>query len=144
MACLDTSFLVDLIRGKEQIKTLLEEGISVNATLIFSVKRYKKTAEAYIKALRTRARKGLSLRVMSVASFFVSRMDTAVDHKLKMLISKPGAISGKMKSLAGKAALANCASAHAEYVRLFASSDFKRLAAKGALPQKIVWASRPI
>src|SRR6201987_5509733 len=96
--------------GVPAIEEALYEGINVNVTLLFSVGAYEKVAEAYIKALERRMGEGLSLDVNSVASFFVSRVDTNVDRRLEEL--------GRT-DLAGKAALANARAAYRRFKELF-------------------------
>lgn len=118
--------------GIPAIKTLIAEGINVNVTLLFSVERYVKVAEAYIEAISERAEKGLDLRVASVASFFVSRVDTMVDPLLD---------SSGHGSLRGTAAVANSLMAYKEFQRLFGSDQFKALKEKGAWVQRLLWAS---
>lgn len=119
--------------GLPAIKTLLEEGINVNVTLLFSVENYAKVAETYIAALEARAAKGLPLAdVRSVASFFVSRVDTSVDKELDKL--------GR-KELRGQFGVANCKLAYKKFQELFGGPKFAALSAKGALPQRPLWAS---
>ena len=99
--------------GLPAIEELISEGISVNVTLIFSVEVYAQVAEAYMKGLEKRLAKGGALdRVASVASFFVSRIDTAVDKKLEE-IAKAG--RAEAAGLTGKAAIANAKLAYAKF-----------------------------
>lgn len=120
--------------GLPAIKQLISEGINVNVTLIFSVDNYIKVAEAYISGLEEFVRNGGDpSRVASVASFFVSRIDTAVD---KILETKENA-----KHLLGKAAIANAKVAYQEYKKLFGGDRWTQLASKGARPQRVLWAS---
>ncbi len=119
--------------GLPAIKQLISEGINVNVTLIFGLERYSKVAEAYIAGLEARAAKGESIeRVFSVASFFLSRMDVLLDPMLE----KAGA-----KELMGKAAVANAKVAYSMYQEIFGNSRWQALAAKGARPQPLLWAS---
>ncbi len=117
--------------GVEAFQTLTAEGINVNVTLLFSVERYVEIAEAYIRGLEERAQSGGSLRVASVASFFVSRVDTLLDPDLEV----------KAPQLAGKVAIANCHMAYRRFQELFDSERFEALARKGARPQRLLWAS---
>ncbi|HEX2735023.1 MAG TPA: transaldolase [Polyangiaceae bacterium] len=125
--------------GLDAISELVGSGISVNVTLIFSRVRYVEVAEAYIKGLEQAQAKGLNLaRIASVASFFVSRIDSAVDG----LLNKASTTGGiDPKSLLGKAAIANAKLAYIEFERLFKSPRFAALTAKGARAQRLLWAS---
>lgn len=119
--------------GIPAIETLTAEGININVTLIFSRKHYEKVAEAYISGLEKRAEKKEDLsRIASVASVFVSRLDTAADP----LLEKAGA-----GELMGKIALANAKVIYARFLRIFATKRWKRLAARGARVQRVLWGS---
>lgn len=121
--------------GLAAITELTALGISVNVTLIFSKQRYVEVAEAYIKGLERAAAEGRDLRrIASVASFFISRIDSAVDS----WIEKQGGPA--VQALRGKAAIANAKLAYVEYQRLFGES-FAALAGKGAQAQRLLWAS---
>ncbi|MEE8121495.1 MAG: transaldolase [Anaerolineales bacterium] len=121
------------LAGIPAIETLIGEGINVNVTLIFSMGRYAEAAEAYIKGLETLDRRGGDLRhVASVASFFVSRVDTAVDRAL----DEKGA-----ESLQGKIAVANAKVAYAHFKDIFSGERWDALAEKGAWVQRPLWAS---
>ncbi len=118
------------IEGLSAIEKALAEGISINITLLFSVDRYKAVTEAYLNALEYRNKKGLSLsNISSVASFFVSRIDTAVDAILKD------------EKLKGRTAIANAKMAYRYFNELTASTKFNKLAKAGANPQRLLWAS---
>lgn len=120
--------------GLAAITELTAAGVSINVTLIFSRKRYVEVAEAYIKGLERAQAAGRDLRrIASVASFFISRIDSAVDSWLEK--NKP-----ERKDLCGKAAIANAKLAYVEYQRLFGAS-FAALANKGAQAQRLLWAS---
>ncbi len=106
-------------------------GINVNSTLIFSLDQYEAVAKAYIRGLQRRAEAGLSLNQASVASVFVSRIDTAVDP---VLIEKNPALCGRV-------ALANTRAVYAKFQELFSSPTWNGLAAKGARVQRPLWAS---
>jgi transaldolase/glucose-6-phosphate isomerase len=122
--------------GCVAIERLLAEGINVNVTLLFSQRSYAAVAEAYVRALETRAAKGEPIdRIASVASFFVSRIDSEIDARLEKL--GPAA-----RSLQGKAAIANAKLAYADVFQpLVASARWNALVAKGARPQRLLWAS---
>ena len=131
--------------GLPAIKKVLEEGINVNVTLLFSVENYLEVAEAYVSALESRAEKGLPIdKIRSVASFFVSRVDVAVDNALNSILES-GSSSSEAKSLAqtliGKFGIANSQLAYLEFEKLFGSERFQKLAEKGAKSQRPLWAS---
>jgi transaldolase len=125
--------------GIPAIETLIGEGINVNITLIFSLAMYERVMDAYLAGLRRFDAAGGDLaRVASVASFFVSRVDTLVD---KLLAEKRAAGVG-VDGLFGQAAVANARLAYARFEEVFASAEeFAGLAAKGAHVQRPVWAS---
>jgi transaldolase len=122
--------------GWPAIERCLDAGININITLLFSVRHYLAVAEAYMAALEARIARGEPIdRVASVASFFVSRVDTEVDQRLGK-IDKPEA-----KELAGTIGIANARLAYAEFERIRAGDRWRRLAAKGAKVQRPLWAS---
>ncbi|MFI5362634.1 MAG: bifunctional transaldolase/phosoglucose isomerase [Elusimicrobiota bacterium] len=122
--------------GVLAFEELTAEGISINVTLLFAQERYTEVAEAYVKGLERRAAAGKDLsRIASVASFFVSRVDTAIDALLE---KRP---EPEAKGLLGKAAIANAKLAYQHYKKLFGSPRFAALAAKGAKTQRLLWAS---
>jgi transaldolase len=124
--------------GLPVIRELIGAGINVNVTLLFSPERYRAVAQAYLDGLSERAAAGQSVQVASVASFFLSRIDTAVDKLLDELIAKgqPAA-----RSLRGKAAIASACRAYEIYEQTLATSQWQSLAALGARPQRLLWAS---
>jgi len=125
--------------GIPAIETLIGEGVNVNVTLIFSLESYEAVMEAYMAGLEKRAAAGGDLsRVASVASFFVSRVDSAVDRQLEALIR---AGRDDLKPLLGRAAIANTRLAYARYKEIFGSERFAALRAKGAQVQRPLWAS---
>jgi transaldolase len=130
--------------GVKAIGVLLAGGINVNVTLLFSLDAYREVAEAHLTALEDRALHGQDLsRVASVASFFVSRVDTAVDGRLEAL-SRDTASSGvrsRAEALRGKVAIANARLAYQDWRARTASPRWRALAAKGAQPQRLLWAS---
>ena len=122
--------------GLPAITASLADGISVNVTLIFSVERYQAVLDAYLSGLEKRAAAGGSLEgIESVASFFVSRVDTEVDSRLAKIGSPDAA------RLKGQAAVANSRLAYEVYERMLGSPRWQALAAKGAKPQRLLWAS---
>ncbi|MBA3258323.1 MAG: transaldolase [Gemmatimonadales bacterium] len=122
--------------GWPAIERCLTNGININITLLFSVEYYRKVAEAYLAALEARESKGEPLdRLASVASFFVSRVDTEVDARLAR-IGEPGA-----QELAGAIGVANARLAYATFEEITGSGRWRRLAAKGAKLQRPLWAS---
>jgi len=130
--------------GLSAIETLLTEGINVNVTLLFSVNVYVQVAEAYLRALEARARAGAELAgIASVAGFFVSRIDTAVDQhigeRLRNLPSRTP--PQELASLRGKAAIANARIAYRRYREIYCAKRWQRLARAGAQTQRLLWAS---
>jgi transaldolase len=124
------------LAGLPAISTTLAAGISVNVTLIFSVDRYKAVLEAFLSGLEQRAAAAGGLAgIESVASFFVSRVDTEVDKRLDQMKS------GDAARLRGQAAVANSRLAYEVYEQMLGSARWKALAAKGAKPQRLLWAS---
>jgi len=121
--------------GWPAIERLLTDGINVNITLLFSLEHYRQVAEAYLRALEARRQAGQAIdRVASVASFFVSRVDTEVDRRLDATGARPSALRGKI-------AIANARLAYAWFRDLLDSPRWRALAASGAKPQRLLWAS---
>jgi transaldolase/glucose-6-phosphate isomerase len=130
--------------GLPAIQQLIGEGISINVTLLFSQKVYRQVAEAYLAGLEKYVAKGGDpSHVASVASFFVSRIDSAVDKQLDEKIAKANDPTEKerLSALKGKIAIANAKLAYQDYKRLFSGPRWEKLAAKGAKPQRLLWAS---
>lgn len=129
--------------GFRAVERVVSEGIPVNVTLLFSIADYEKTAWAYIRGLETRAAKGESINIASVASFFLSRIDSKIDDRLDARIK--GAISdAERKNLAsfkGKVAIANAKLAYQKYKEILTSDRWQALKAKGATEQRLLWAS---
>ena len=125
--------------GVPAIRRLIGQGVNVNVTLIFSLEAYRQVQEAYVSGLEDLAGRGRDVsRVASVASFFVSRVDTAVDNELT------GKLSGgnwELSKLLGKAAVANAKLAYQAFLETFGSERFLALKAKGAKVQRPLWAS---
>jgi transaldolase / glucose-6-phosphate isomerase len=130
--------------GLPAIQRLISEGISINITLLFSRKVYVQVAEAYLAGLEKYvAGGGDPSHVASVASFFVSRIDSAVDKQLDDKIAQANDPTEKerLAALKGKVAVANAKLAYQEYKHLFAGPRWEKLRAKGAKPQRLLWAS---
>ena len=130
--------------GLPAIRDLIAEGINVNITLLFAQSVYEEVVEAYLKGLEMLAARGGDVsRIASVASFFVSRIDTAVDKLLDEQIAKANDPDekGRLNALKGKVAIANAKLAYQHYLRLFAGARWQALKDKGAKPQRLLWAS---
>lgn len=126
------------------IRQLLEEGININITLLFAQSAYEAVAEAYIAALEARAVKGQDVaHIASVASFFVSRIDTLADSLIdeKLKTASDPAQKSLLESLKGKVAIANAKVTYKKYQELFSGPRWQALAAKGAQTQRLLWAS---
>jgi len=124
--------------GIPAIQTLIGEGINVNVTLIFSIEQYRLVAEAYLAGLEKYAETYDDLaRVSSVASFFISRVDSAIDPVLDQI----GHNQTPHTDLQGKIAIANARAAYGEFLQIFAGARWEKLAAKGAYRQRPLWAS---
>jgi len=129
--------------GIPAIRQLLEDGLNINITLLFAQSAYEKVAEAFIAALEARTAKGQPInQIASVASFFVSRIDTLIDSKIDALL-KTAAGDAKilLESLHGTIAIANAKLTYKKYLELFGDPRWKALAAKGAQTQRLLWAS---
>ena len=123
--------------GLAAIEDVIAKGKSINVTLIFSLERYEHVAESYIRGLeRLVAEAGDPTNVASVASFFVSRIDTEADKRLDEL--------GGHDELKGKLAIANARLAYQRYKEMFAGPRWEYLASKGATPQRVLWASTSV
>jgi transaldolase / glucose-6-phosphate isomerase len=129
--------------GIPAIRQLLEEGLNINITLLFAQSAYEKVAEAFIAALEARAAKGQAInQIASVASFFVSRIDSLIDGKIDtMLKTASGDTKSLLESLHGTIAIANAKLTYKKYQELFGGSRWNALAAKGAQTQRLLWAS---
>src|SRR5216683_6593962 len=130
--------------GIPAIRQTLEEGLNINITLLFAQSRYEQVAEAFLSALEARAAKGQDIsHIASVASFFVSRIDTLVDSKIEEKL-KTSADTGQkalLESLHGRVAIANARLTYKKYLELFGGPRWKTLAVKGAQTQRLLWAS---
>jgi transaldolase/glucose-6-phosphate isomerase len=130
--------------GLPAIQQLIAKGISINITLLFSQKVYGKVVEAYLAGLEQYvAGGGDPSHVASVASFFVSRIDSAVDKQLDDKIARANDPTEKarLSALKGKVAIANAKMAYQDYLKLFSGPRWAKLAAEGAKPQRLLWAS---
>jgi len=129
--------------GVPAIRALIGEGINVNVTLLFGLDAYKAVAEAHMAGLEDLAAKGGDIaKVAGVASFFVSRIDTQIDDAIdKRLKAGAGADEADLKRVRGKVAIANAKIAYQHYLQMIATRRWKALAAKGAAPQRLLWAS---
>ncbi|MEA2995446.1 MAG: transaldolase / glucose-6-phosphate isomerase, partial [Alphaproteobacteria bacterium] len=130
--------------GLPAIRRLIGEGINVNITLLFSQQSYEQVVEAYLAGLEDLvARGGDPGRIASVASFFVSRIDVAVDKLIEERLAKTddAGLRTALSGLRGKVAIANAKLAYQRYKRLFAGARWKKLEAKGARVQRLLWAS---
>ena len=126
--------------GIPAIRALIGDGINVNVTLLFSQAAYEQAAEAYVSGLEALAGRGGNLGgVASVASFFVSRIDTAIDAELERKMA--GSADAGLAGLRGRAAIANAKLAYRIYRDIVAGDRWRALAAKGAQPQRLLWAS---
>jgi transaldolase / glucose-6-phosphate isomerase len=131
-------------QGVSAIRQALEDGINVNITLLFAQSAYEQVAEAYFAALEARAAKGQDIsHIASVASFFVSRIDSLVDSTIdaKQKTETDSAKKALLESLRGKVAIANARRTYARYQELIATPRWQALAAKGAQTQRLLWAS---
>ena len=132
-------------QGVPAIRTLIGGGLNINVTLLFSVQAYKDVAEAYIAGLEDHLEAGHEIaHIASVASFFVSRIDAKVDVKIDEIVEAGGGDAGAAKAIRGKVAIANAKMAYQHYLELVGSDRWRRLAAKGAQPQRLLWASTGI
>ncbi len=132
------------LKGLPAVQQMIGEGISVNVTLLFSVESYVAAAWSYIEGLEARVAKGEDItNISSVASFFLSRIDTNIDGKLDNLLKQltDPTKAEKIAALKGKIAIANAKVAYQEYKKIIATDRWQALAAKGARVQRLLWAS---
>ena len=131
-------------QGLPAVELAIAEGINVNVTLLFSVESYVNTAWAYIKGLEKRLEAGEDIsNISSVASFFLSRIDSNIDARLdeKIKTTSDQDVAAKLIALKGKVAIANAKIAYEKYQEIFSGDRWQALAAKGARPQRLLWAS---
>jgi len=130
--------------GLPAIRTLLEEGININITLLFAQWVYEDVAEAFLQALEARAKKGQDIsHIASVASFFVSRIDTLIDGQIdaKLKTETDANRRALLTGLQGKVAVANAKLTYHKYHEIYGGPRWKALVAKGAQTQRLLWAS---
>jgi transaldolase len=128
--------------GLPAIQQLISEGINVNVTLLFGLPRYRQVAEAYIAGLETRAAQGESVKhIASVASFFLSRIDSLADPLVEKFLESGGERTEIAKKVHGQVAISSAKAAYQIYKEFFGSNRFKKLVDKGARPQRLLWAS---
>jgi transaldolase/glucose-6-phosphate isomerase len=128
--------------GVPAIRTCLSEGININITLLFARSAYEQVLEAYLSGLETLSQKAKINSVASVASFFVSRIDSKVDAELDKRIAQADGEARKIiESLKGKIAIANAKLAYEHYKQVCMGERWKKLAGQGARPQRLLWAS---
>jgi transaldolase / glucose-6-phosphate isomerase len=131
-------------QGLPAIRQLIGEGININVTLLFAQEVYEKVAEAYIAGLEDLAARGGNLKKMaSVASFFISRIDTLIDSKIeeKLKATTDANQHALLKSVLGKVAIANGKLTYQRYQKIFSGPRWQTLAVKGAQTQRVLWAS---
>jgi transaldolase len=130
------------VEGLPAIRQLISEGINVNVTLLFGLPRYRQVTEAYLAGLEDRAAQGKAVKhVASVASFFLSRIDTHVDPLLESFFPQGGNPADLARQLHGQTAIASAKLAYQDYKEIFGAPRFKDLAEAGAGPQRLLWAS---
>jgi transaldolase len=128
------------VEGADAVRRLIAGGMNINITLLFSLEAYKRVIEAYMAGLEERVAAGKDIRgISSVASFFVSRVDTEVDKRLDAL--GKNVYRKQIDALRGKAAIANAKLAYQIFQREFSSARWKKLEAKGGSVQRVLWAS---
>jgi transaldolase/glucose-6-phosphate isomerase len=128
--------------GVPAIRQLIGEGININVTLLFGMNAYLAVADAHMAGLESlNARGGDISKVHGVASFFVSRVDNQIDKEIDRRTARDGAQTHQLRSLRGKVAIANAKVAYQHYLEMLKSPRWKRLAAAGATPQRLLWAS---
>jgi transaldolase/glucose-6-phosphate isomerase len=128
--------------GAPAIAASIAEGININVTLLFGLGAYQMVAEAHASGLEERVRRGLPIgKVAGIASFFVSRIDTAIDQEIDRRVEAGDPEAEALKTLRGKVAIANAKAGYQWYLEYIASDRWQALAAKGAMPQRLLWAS---
>lgn len=132
------------VEGIPAFQQLISEGININVTLLFSQQVYEEVAKAYIAGLEKFGASGGDVsKIASVASFFISRIDSAIDKIIdtRLKASKDASEQEKLKSVQGKVAIANGKLAYQSYLQIFSGDRWNKLAAKGAQTQRVLWAS---
>lgn len=129
-------------QGIPAIQRLIADGLNINVTLLFALSAYQEVAHAYIEGLEERVARGEPVdHIASVASFFVSRIDTQIDRKIDERVKTQEDHASTLADLRGKVAIANAKLAYAWYQDLVAGGRWQALRAKGAMPQRLLWAS---
>ncbi|MEG3171117.1 transaldolase [Sphingomonas sp. ZB1N12] len=130
------------LAGGPAISSTIASGINVNVTLLFALDAYIRVAEAYAAGLEERVKQGQPIdKIASVASFFVSRIDASIDKEIDARVEKGDAEAEALKAIRGKVAIANAKMAYQWYLDFLKSDRWQALAAKGAQPQRLLWAS---
>ncbi|MGU3391677.1 transaldolase [Sphingomonas sp. M1A8_2b] len=130
------------LAGAPAISSTIASGINVNVTLLFALDAYIRVAEAYAAGLEERVKQGQPIdKIASVASFFVSRIDSSIDKEIDARLEKGDAEAEALKAVRGKVAIANAKMAYQWYLDFLKSDRWQALAAKGAQPQRLLWAS---
>ncbi|MDZ7799369.1 MAG: transaldolase [Trueperaceae bacterium] len=127
--------------GVPAIRTLLTDGVPINVTLLFGLQRYAEVHEAFLQAMEARIEAGAAPDVASVASFFLSRIDVAIDPLLDDVAARNSDVAARAAHLKGQIAVANAKLAYRDYENVIASDRWARLAEAGARPQRLLWAS---
>jgi transaldolase len=130
--------------GIPAFRQLISEGLNINVTLLFSQEVYEEVADAYIAGLEQLASRGGDVsKSASVASFFISRIDSSVDSIIatRLKTAKDDREKAQLQSIQGKVAIANGKQTYQRYLRIFGTDRWKKLAAKGAQTQRVLWAS---
>ncbi len=130
------------LAGGPAISSTIASGINVNVTLLFALDAYIRVAEAYAAGLEERVKQGQPIdKIASVASFFVSRIDSSIDKEIDARLEKGDAEADALKAVRGKVAIANAKMAYQWYLDFLKSDRWQALAARGAQPQRLLWAS---
>lgn len=128
--------------GLGAIQTLIADGININVTLLFSTQRHQEVMDAYLSGLEARLKAGQPInKIASVASFFISRVDSAIDDMLDNAKTEDESLRKKANSLKGKIAIANAKVSYQNYKEVFGSERFQQLHEAGAQTQRLLWAS---
>ena len=128
--------------GLIALRALLADGINVNVTLLFSVNRYREVLQSHLEGMEDAIAAGKDpARIASVASFFLSRVDTAVDGRLDRLEAEGDPRSGEAAALRGETAIASVRRAYAVFEEFIAAPRFRKISERGARPQRLLWAS---
>jgi transaldolase/glucose-6-phosphate isomerase len=128
--------------GVPAIRTLISNGININVTLLFAISAYDAVASTYVEGLEARAAKGEDIsHISSVASFFVSRIDGQIDKAIDDRVKAGDPQTEALKAIRGKVAITNAKMAYQSYLKMISGEKWHALEAKGARPQRLLWAS---